>query len=46
LVVGVEVGPIHRHDDFPIVANRLTNPRREKAAQIDARVALADDRPA
>jgi hypothetical protein len=39
LIVGVEIGPVHRDDDFPILANGLTNPLREQATQIDARVA-------
>ncbi len=39
LIVGVEVGPVHRNVDFPIVTNGLTNPWREQAAEIDAGVA-------
>jgi len=34
-----EVGPVHRNDDFPFLANGLANPWREQAAEIDAWVA-------
>ena len=39
LVVGVEVGPVHRHDDLAPLAHHLANPRGEQVPGDHARVA-------
>jgi hypothetical protein len=39
LIVGVEIGPIHRHDDRLALAHDLANPRREKVPYDDPGVA-------
>src|SRR5271155_504019 len=39
LVVGVEVGPVHRHDDLAPLAHHLANPRGEHVPGDHARVA-------
>ena len=39
LVVGVEVGPVHRHDDLAPLAHDLANPRAEQVPGDHARVA-------
>jgi hypothetical protein len=39
LVVGVEVGPVHRHDDLAPRAHHLANPRTEQVPRNHARVA-------
>jgi hypothetical protein len=39
LIVGVEIGPVHRHDDRHARAHDLANPRREKLPHDDSGVA-------
>ena len=39
LIVGVEIGPVHRHDDRLALAHDLANPRREQVPDDDPGVA-------
>ena len=39
LIVGVEIGPVHRHDDLAPRPHRLANPRTEQVPRDHARVA-------
>jgi hypothetical protein len=39
LIVGAEIGPVHRHDDRLALAHHLANPRREKLPHDDPGVA-------
>jgi hypothetical protein len=39
LIVGVEVGPVHRHDDFASAAHDLAHPRPEQVPGDHAGVA-------
>ena len=39
LIIGVEIGPIHCHDDLAALTNNLANPRTKQLPGLHARIA-------